>query len=218
MSKEYKCRFCGKSFRSMYGLKTHLKTEHPSRYYLPRIILPVILLVIIFAGLSLSMGLRLETVQTATPSTIIERPTTWIYTTPTASVKTAPEFMLPEYGSGRRLGIGNFSGKPIFLEFFSPYCPHCLKMMPIVEKLYEKYSDKIVFIMVSYGGEGVGEVVEKYGLKPIVLIDEDGGVFEKYKVEGVPTFYILDKNHRILWSMAGETASEELESVIRKVI
>ncbi len=218
MSREYKCRFCSKSFRSMYGLKTHLKTEHPFRYYLPRIILPAILSIIIVAGLSLSMGLRLETPQTTTQSTIIQTSTTSIHTTLEAGFKTAPEFILPEYGSGRRLGIGNFSGKPIFLEFFSPYCPHCLKMMPIVEKLYEKYNDRIVFIMVSYGEKGVGEVIEKYGLKPIVLIDEDGGVFEKYKVEGVPTFYILDKNHRIYSSIAGETVIEELESVIREVI
>lgn len=242
MGKEYKCRFCNKSFWSMQGLKNHLKREHSFRYYLPRIILPAILLIIIATGLALSLGLRSETLQTNTSP--MKTYTTWMQTTTpmtassilttsltesrvsqmqsttltTSSILTAPEFILPEYGSGRRLGIGNFSGKPVFLEFFSPHCPHCLKMMPVIEKLYEKYSDRIVFIMVSYGSEGIGEVVEKYGLKPIILIDKNGEVFDKYKVEGVPTYFILDGDHNIYWSGAGEMPVEMLESFIQKVI
>jgi thiol-disulfide isomerase/thioredoxin len=143
--------------------------------------------------------------------------------TPTTSTETsveypkAPSFQLREYGSDRIVSLEDFKGRPVFLEFFSPYCPHCLNMMPKVEQLYEKCGDRVLFIMVSYGERGVGEVREKYGLRTIVLVD-DGKVFREYSVEGVPTFFILDREHRIVWRKAGEMDFQELESAIQKVL
>ena len=130
----------------------------------------------------------------------------------------APSLQLREYGSDRIVTLEDFKDRPVFLEFFSPYCPHCLNMMPRVEQLYEKYGDRVIFIMVSYGEKGVGEVKEKYNLRPIILVDPDGKVFERYGVWGVPTFFILDEEHRILWSRAGEADSREFEEVLTSIL
>jgi peroxiredoxin len=77
-------------------------------------------------------------------------------------------------------------------------------MMPKVEQLYEKYGDEVAFIMVSHGEEGVSEVKERYNLTLVILVDLDGKMFDKYGVWGVPTFFVLDREHRIVWSEAGE--------------
>jgi thiol-disulfide isomerase/thioredoxin len=91
-------------------------------------------------------------------------------------------------------------------------------MMPKVEQLYEKYGDEVAFIMVSYGEEGVSEVKERYNLILVILIDLDGEVFDKYGVWGVPTFFVLDREHRIVWSEAGEMDVGELESALGNVL
>jgi thiol-disulfide isomerase/thioredoxin len=90
-------------------------------------------------------------------------------------------------------------------------------MMPKVEQLYEKYGDRVSFTMVSYGEKGVGEVKEKYGLRTMILVDY-GKVFREYGIEGVPTFFILDREHRIVWRKAGEMDFQELESAIQRVL
>jgi thiol-disulfide isomerase/thioredoxin len=227
MEKKYKCRLCGREFYSSHGLKAHVKDEHPFRYYFPRIILPAILCLILVVGLTFALITKTTITATVTPGTeqayrtaetsIAASTTTTTLTRTSIEYPKAPSFQLREYGSGRNVTLEEFKGKPVFLEFFSPYCPHCLNMMPKVEQLYEKYGDRLPFIMVSYGEKGVGEVKEKYGLRTMILVD-DGKVFRDYGVEGVPTFLILDREHRIVWRKAGEMDIQEFESAIQRVL
>ena len=128
----------------------------------------------------------------------------------------APSFQLREYGSDRIVSLEDFKGRPVFLEFFLPTCPVCLSMIPKVEQLYEKYGEKIVFVIIS--PEELGGVKEVYGIRPIVLLDSRGEVFMKYKVKAVPTFFIPDREHRVLWSAVGGREVEELESAIQRVL
>jgi thiol-disulfide isomerase/thioredoxin len=222
MEKKYKCRLCGREFYSSYGLKAHVKGEHAFRYYFPRIILPAILCLILVVGLTFTLTAKTTVTATVTPETeqayrTVETGIATLTTKTSIEYPKAPSFQLKEYGSGRNVTLEEFEGKPVFLEFFSPYCPHCLNMMPKVEQLYEKYGDRVSFIMVSYGEKGVGEVKEKYGLRTMILVD-DGKVFRDYGVEGVPTFFILDREHRIVWRKAGEMDIQELESAIQRVL
>jgi len=112
----------------------------------------------------------------------------------------APSFQLREYSSDKIITLEDFKGKPVFLEFSSPYCLVCLPMIPKVEQLYKKYGDNIVFIIISYGD--LGEVKEMYEVRPIILVD-DGKVFARCGVISVSKFYILDRKHRIIWSGLG---------------
>ena len=200
---------------------THAKDEHTSRYYFQRIILPAVLFTALVVGLTLPLIFKTPaTTMTGTGQTYTATETR--KETPTTAMETsveypkAPSFQLREYGSDRIVSMEDFIGRPVFLEFFLPTCPVCLSMIPKVEQLYEKYGDRIVFIIVS--PEELGGVKEVYGIKPIVLLDSRGEVFMKYKVKAVPTFFILDREHRVLWSVVGGREVEELESAIQRVL
>jgi len=197
----------------------HAKDEHTSRYYFQRIILPAVLFTALVVGLTLPLIFKTPaTTMTGTEqrytATRMEMPTTATETS--VEYPKAPSFQLREYGSDRIVSLEDFKGRPVFLEFFLPTCPVCLSMIPKVEQLYEKYGDRIVFIIVS--PEELGGVKEVYGIKPIVLLDSRGEVFMKYKVKAVPTFFILDREHRVLWSVVGGREVEELESAIQRVL
>ena len=232
MEKKHRCRVCGKEFYSIYGLKKHTREEHKFRYYFPRIGLPIIISIILLAvGLAFTLTAKAP----ATITTVIATTTEQIYTATETSITAsttastisgeasmeypeAPSFQLREYGSDKMVSLEGFKGRPVFLEFFSPYCPHCLNMIPRVEQLCEKYGDRVVFIMVSYGEKGVDEVKEKYNPRPVILIDIDGEVFRRYNVGGVPSFFILDRKHRVVWRGAGEMDVEALESALGNVL
>lgn len=209
---DFKCKFCGKLFRSREGLKTHLKSEHPGRYYSLKIILMLVVIIIIISSFLIILPLHEGNIQTTitTPTTTPSR---------TATYKKAPEFTLPIYNSDKSVSLSDFSNKPVFLEFFSPTCPHCINMMPIIEELTKKYGDRIVFILISTPQEDeLKKLMNEHNVKAIVLIDKDLKVFKAYGVRGVPAFFILDRPHNILHTFEGEKSKTILENAILSVL
>ena len=141
----------------------------------------------------------------------------------------APDFRLPEISSsgltGRKVGLADFEGRPVFLEFMSPLCGHCLKMTPIIRNLEKKYGDRVVFISVMLANASDEayqrisiEFIRKYGLDWIHVMDSDMSVFKKYDVQGTPTYVILDKEHvEVARFIGSDTSEEDLEKALRKV-
>ncbi|MCS7126465.1 MAG: redoxin domain-containing protein [Aigarchaeota archaeon] len=212
---KYRCRVCGKGFRSEAGLRTHMKTDHPSRYYSIRIGIPLILIILIIVFFSVFVGLPSTSQQTSptttsSPSTIL-----------TETLKKAPDFTLTVYNPKtlNRVSLSDFKGKPVLLEFFSPTCYHCIRMLPTVEKIYEKYKDRMTFIIISVPDvKELEKVVEEYEPSPIILLDDSRfTVFRNYNVTGTPTFFILDDAHNLIYRFEGAMSEDVLTSAIEEV-
>ena len=218
---KYVCKVCGKSFRSGSGLRIHMKTEHAGRYYGFRVGIPVLALIMIIVFIGLTIGFPLGGQQTHT-TTLTTQQTT-LSTPKQTSVKKAPEFSLPVYdilsSTERYISLSDFSGKPVLLEFFSPNCGHCIKMIPTIEELSKRYGGEMVFLVISTPmREQLKNVIEKYGLTQTILIDDKYEVFNKYDVEGTPTFIILDSSHNIVKVIIGERPIEEFTTAIERAI
>jgi len=222
-----KCRLCGKSFPTDIALKRHIRESHRGYYYgirLAPVIIIVIMLAIIFIA-AFPGG--------TTPTTISTGP--HVTTPPAIETRTtqaqmqqrqpAPDFELPEIDelglTGKTIRLSQFEGKPVFLEFMSPTCPHCLRMAPILKELEERYGESIVFISVVYpvgGIEYASKVLVEEGLNWIHVVDEKARVFDAYDVSGTPTYIILDKDHVEVKRIIGENSREVLEEAILSVI
>lgn len=86
---------------------------------------------------------------------------------------------------------------PTLLEFYATWCPHCQKMMPIVEDLKELY-------------EGRANIIQIEGESHEDLMDE-------YKVKSFPT-WILYKDGQEVWRDSGEKPALELEDMIDRFV
>lgn len=214
------CRVCGKGFRSEHGLRTHMKADHAGRYYVVRVGIPILAIIIAVALIGLAIGPYIGgQTTTATPTT----QQTIVSTPKQPTLKQAPEFSLPIYDPSssmeRYISLSDLAGKPVFLEFFSPTCGYCIKMIPTIEELSRRYGDRMVFLVISTPQrEQLENVIERYGLEETVLIDEKLEVFDRYGVEGVPTFIILDSSHSIVEEMAGEQPIEVLVEAVEEAI
>ncbi len=99
------------------------------------------------------------------------------------------------------LNVNNFekevleSNIPVLVDFYADWCGPCKMMMPVINKIAEKYDGKIK----------VGKVNS----------DENGELAEKYKVMSIPNF-ILFKDGEIVANTTGVVSINFIEQMIDK--
>lgn len=85
-------------------------------------------------------------------------------------------------------------GKPTFINFWFTKCPPCVEEIPLLNKLEEKYRDKVNFITITFNDKKtVNEflIKSKFNFKHITNSKQE---IENLKIEAYPTSLILDKN------------------------
>ena len=126
----------------------------------------------------------------------------------------APDFAL-KTPQGETVKLSQFRGKAVLLEFFATWCPHCDAEAPHLRALYASLPKKrVAFVSVNADGEDPASVYayhSYFGLQFPSLLDPSsapgsfhmpgsaGPVSTSYRVQGYPTFYVLDPKGRITW-------------------
>ncbi len=87
--------------------------------------------------------------------------------------------------------------RPVLVEFFAPWCPHCRRMAPLLEELERDYRGRVRLVQVN--AEAAPNLVVRFGLR------------------GVPTFVVLDGGKEIS-RLIGEVPKEELETRLNKAL
>ncbi|MFH1620452.1 MAG: TlpA disulfide reductase family protein [bacterium] len=119
-------------------------------------------------------------------------------------VKGENYFSLARYGGGR-VNLENYAGKPVLIVFFADYCPYCRKAAPFMEKTFRDYNLKglqVLGISVDETTEQAGHFVKELGLTfPVGINGREAA--RKYRTQGIPYIFLLDKNHSISNFWAG---------------
>ncbi len=105
-------------------------------------------------------------------------------------------FKLPGYKGGE-IDLASYAGKPVMLIFFTEGCPFCRKAAPFIEVMNKKYSPKglnVIGICVEDEASAAEGFAKSFGLTFPVAYG-GGEVSRKYKTQGVPYIFILNKNH-----------------------
>lgn len=134
----------------------------------------------------------------------------------------APEFTLKD-GDGKEVSLRDLRGKIVLLDFWATWCGPCKMVMPHVQKLHEKYKDKPVEVYGISTWESSrrrrpGDPVEfmkdrKYTYGCLV---EGDAVAAQYGVKGIPTFYVVGPEGKILYTGSG--AAPQIKAQLEKVI
>ncbi len=118
----------------------------------------------------------------------------------------APDFTLTDI-NGRKRSLSEFKGRYAVLDFWGTWCGWCLKGIPDMKKMYDRYHDKmgIVGIACHDTPEALRKAVEEHDLKWTNLINEDDNdISVLYAVEGFPTKIVIDPEGTILSVTVGE--------------
>lgn len=105
-------------------------------------------------------------------------------------------------------------GKVTIVDFWATWCEPCKKSFPKYQELYVKYKAsglEIVGVSVDDEKGGIPDFVDTHGAKFPVGWDEGHKIAEKWKVENMPSAYVIDKKGVVKYVHKGYHDGEEAE-------
>ncbi len=108
--------------------------------------------------------------------------------------------------NGKNISLSDFSGKIVFLNFWTTWCPTCRIEMPSMEKLHQKLKNKdfaMVTVNLQESASQVKAFFKEFKLTFTALLDSTGEVGASFGIRAIPTTYILDKTGRVIGVVSG---------------
>lgn len=126
--------------------------------------------------------------------------------------------------SGKKISFSEFSGKPSVINLWATWCPYCIEELPDFQNAFDKYKDKVNFLMVN-ATDGREETVEKAS----AFIKEGGYTFPVYYdvyseaaitfgASSLPMTFFTDSQGNIITYARGKINAEALEKGIQLIL
>jgi thiol-disulfide isomerase/thioredoxin len=112
------------------------------------------------------------------------------------------------------------AGEYLVLDFWATWCPDCRADVPAVKELYEKYSDKVRFVGISFDTDK--EALDKYlaenEITWLQLSDfagkKESSIGENFHVKWIPSMYLIDPEGKVV---LGTVMVEKLAAALEKL-
>lgn len=112
------------------------------------------------------------------------------------------------------------NGKTVVIEIWASWCGDCIKAMPLMKNLQEKYQDvDYVFLSMDKTSDKWLEGIKKYNLIGDHFMANDGmkGEFGKaLDVDWIPRYIIVDKTGKIVLYRAIESDFDKIDKTIEE--
>ena len=111
--------------------------------------------------------------------------------------------------------LADYKGHVVLLDFWGTWCGPCVKTVPELQKLHDKYSDKGFTVLGAAIGDTVPKVrefIQKRKVTYPILLDDAG--WKMWGVKAVPAMFLIDKNGQIVRQWTGTPDKKEVEEAI----
>ena len=133
----------------------------------------------------------------------------------------APAFQLPT--DTNSVSLEKLKGKVVYLDFWASWCTPCRKSFPWMKEMQSKYKDKglvVVAVNLDKSKDKAGEFLGNFDYDFVIAYDPEGKTAESYKVMGMPSSYVIDRNGQLQMTHIGfrESDTDKLETTIRELL
>lgn len=136
-----------------------------------------------------------------------------------AETRPAPDFALPT--SSGTVSLHDLRGKVVYVDFWASWCGPCRQSFPWMNSMLEKYRSQglvIVAVDLDKTRDAAGEFLYAFSPKFTVAFDPAGKTAEAYRVEAMPSSFLVDRDGKIVYTHEGFESSKAatLEQKIRE--
>ncbi len=119
---------------------------------------------------------------------------------------------------GNKVTLATWKNQNLLLTFWSESCGVCIAELKELEKTAQAYPDKLQLVAINVDGEKADTqaVVEKHRLTMPVIKDQIKITAERYRLNGTPTSFIIDKQGKILDKFEGLIPQEALAKLVNQ--
>lgn len=125
------------------------------------------------------------------------------------------EFPTPD---GQSRAISEFLGKPMVLNFWATWCPPCVKEMPDLDFLQQKYPGITMVGLAVDTASNIAKFSEKVAVSYPILVAGHAGIQLMKKMGnprgGLPFTVLYDAQGQVVREFLGQIDRDELDAVL----
>jgi thiol-disulfide isomerase/thioredoxin len=128
----------------------------------------------------------------------------------------APALPAQRLGGGAPINVAALRGTPVVLNFWAPTCVPCLTEMPALERVHQRYGDRVRFVGVSIAsGEDASRILaQQTGVHYDLGLDPTGQVATAFGVVQIPTTVFVGRDGTVLHVATRALSEAEMTALV----
>ena len=122
----------------------------------------------------------------------------------------APDFSLATR-KGSPASLSAYAGHVVLVDFWATWCDPCRLSFPRYQALSSRHGNDVVVVGISEDDEdaGIDRFIEETGAHFPVAWDGDKTLAQRYRINSMPTLFIIDKNGLVRYVHQGFRPGDE---------
>lgn len=113
--------------------------------------------------------------------------------------------------------LPNLENKFVFIDFWATWCSPCRESLPHINKIAEKYKDKVIFLAISDEKETiVRQFLQKNNLNSLIFgLDIQKDLFSAFEIKSIPQYFLISPQNKILaHGYSSHISNEYIDSIM----
>ena len=134
----------------------------------------------------------------------------------------APDFRLKTL-DGRTLSLSDYTGRPVFINFWAAWCGPCRAEMPEIIAAYQAHQGAGLEVLAINATQldtldDAKAFVAEFKMPFPVPLDEDGSVSAAYSIIGLPTSVFVDAEGNVSGVNVGPMTRDVIEKYLADIL